>query len=236
MISTHSIFASVTLPFRKWNSLLLGVGILLTCSPDTFAADRTDSKTVREPDACRELARRVASEITALGNNPPADAVASIISKAVFQDPQCAPAIVNAAVKAAPAGLAETIVEAAIASVPNPEQLVYWSSYADGKSSVPQNVAGNMPLAEAILNSAIEARPGLDAVALAGAADRGLQANLATQLALASPGSPRGGQSFGGLNRYEFNPNLAAKKEKEKKDKEKKEKKDKTPDDNPPSP
>lgn len=146
-------------------------------------------------ESCEDLGKMVAAAIAALGKNPPAHLVAAIVERSVLLLPQCAPTIVAAAVKAAPASLADEIVEIAIASVANPEQMV-----------------GNVTMGEAILAAALGARPGLDAALLASAANSGLARNLSRILAIAMP-SAQGSQAQGELNgvaAYQKNPNLAA--------------------------
>jgi hypothetical protein len=140
-------------------------------------------------ESCPEVAGFVGVAIQSLGENPPQELVMAIILQAVALVPaKCAPMIVGAAVKAAPAALAATIVERTIAALANPGQLV----------------DGNITLAQAIVNAALVARPGLDAVALGRAADRGFASNLASQFA-----SAISNQGKGAASQFSDSPNRA---------------------------
>ncbi len=160
------------------------------------AADYIEAfiKSGRE-ESCADTAKMIAAAIAALGENPSVKLVTAIVERAVTVSPKCAPAIVAAAVKAAPADFADEIVEIAVASVENPEQMV-----------------GNVTLVEAIITAALEGREGLDRQLLANAADRGLALNPSSLLAGAMPSS-QGSQAkgeLGGVAAYEKNPNITA--------------------------
>lgn len=188
-------YLKVPIEQASMKALVRAMKAAVAANPDG-AADYVEAfmKSGRE-ESCSDTAKIIAAAIGALGENPPANLVTAIVQRAVVTQPKCAPAITAAAVKAAPADLADEIVEVAVASVPNPEQMV-----------------GNVTLAEAILTAALEARPDLDSQLLANAADRGLGSNLSSLLAGALP-SAQGTQAkgeLGGVAAYQKNPNITA--------------------------
>jgi hypothetical protein len=101
--------------------------------------------------------------------------------------------IVTAAVKASPRGAAPAIVQAAVQSVPHPEQLVNVNDerrsqrvagidkqadskqFVDGKALPAEQK--QMTLAEAIVQAALDADPGLSADALTASVDTGITFN-----------------------------------------------------------
>jgi hypothetical protein len=136
--------------------------------------------------------------ILGLGGNPHPDDIAAVVAAAVKAAPSEVLDIVTATVKVSPRSAAPGIVRAAVANVPDPENMVTVNfqrraerlaaiagsdkqsdgketdhkEVADGKSLAPQ--AKQLTLAEAIVQAALDADPGLSADTLTSAVDGGI--------------------------------------------------------------
>ncbi len=131
-----------------------------------------------------------AAAIQGLGANPKNDEIAAIVRATVKNAPTEVLDIVTATVKASPRSAATAIVQAAVSSVPHPEEMVTMDmrrsaqkpagsdkqldnkEVADGKAIAP--LEKQMTLAEAIVQAALDADPGLSADELTAAVDQGL--------------------------------------------------------------
>jgi hypothetical protein len=129
--------------------------------------------------------------------DPSRDQVAGIVRLSVYSAPSEVLDIVTAAVKASPRSAAPAIVTAAVSTVPHPERLVTVNverraarapgndkqtdnkQLADDKSVTPPEQK-HLTLAEAIVQAALNADPGLSESSLAAAADNGLNFAFAT--------------------------------------------------------
>jgi hypothetical protein len=146
------------------------------------------------PDADAIAPSLVQAAIQGLGPDPKPSLVAGIVKAAVTAAPSEVLDIVKAAVKASP-GAAPAIVKAAVTSVPHPEDMVSVNSQpraerlpgsdkqaSDGKSaSAPEQL---LTIAEAIVQAAVAADPGLSTDVLTAAMDAALTP------AAPAPGSP----------------------------------------------
>jgi hypothetical protein len=134
------------------------------------------------------------SAIKGLGGNPHPDDIGSIVAAAVKATPSEVLDIVTAAIKVSPRSAAPAIVRAAVANVPDPESMVTVNfqrraeriatsdkqdgkqtdhkEVSDGKSLAPETK--QLTLAEAIIQAAIAADPGLSEEALTPAVDSGI--------------------------------------------------------------
>jgi hypothetical protein len=149
------------------------------------------------PDADAIAPALVTAAIQGLGADPSRDQVAGIVRLSVYSAPSEVLDIVTAAVKASPRSAAPAIVTAAVSTVPHPERLVTVNverraarapgndkqtdnkQLADDKSVTPPEQK-HLTLAEAIVQAALNADPGLSESSLAAAADNGLNFAFAT--------------------------------------------------------
>jgi hypothetical protein len=133
----------------------------------------------------------VQAAIQGLGPDPKSNLIAGIVKAAVTAAPSEVLDIVKAAVKASPGAAAPAIVKAAVTSVPHPEDMVSVNSQpraerlggSDKQTSDGKSVSGTeqlLTIAEAIVQAAVAADPGLSSAVLTAAVDE----------ALTPPGSP----------------------------------------------
>jgi hypothetical protein len=181
-------------------------------------------------NGCADSPGLVAEAIKALPEPVSKRLVADIVYHAVQSCPDSVLAIVDSAVSTAPATAAEEIVAAAVSAVPDPYKLVSmpaknaaraqpvagdFKSTQDGKS-IDDGKAGpysadrpQIPLADAIVQTANNAREGLSIDALAAAADYALK--FGVDKALAALDDPRllFGVGDAGLTNFENEPRRA---------------------------
>ena len=135
----------------------------------------------------------VTAAIQGLGPDPLSRDIAAIVQAAVQKAPSEVLDIVTASVKASPPSAAPAIVSAAVRSVPHPEQMVtvnvqrraeriassdkQTGKELDGKSLGAEQK--QLTLAEAIVQAAMDADPGLSEEELTTAVDSGLTATIA---------------------------------------------------------
>jgi hypothetical protein len=135
----------------------------------------------------------VQAAIQGLGPDPKSSVIASIVKDAVTAAPSEVLDIVKAAVKASPGAAAPAIVKAAVTSVPHPEDMVSVNSQpraerlagSDKQTSDGKSASGTeqlLTIAEAIVQAAVAADPGLSSTVLTAAIDEALTPT--------TPGSP----------------------------------------------
>jgi hypothetical protein len=176
------------------------------------------------PDADTIAPSIVQAGIDGLGANPNPGHIAGIVRSAIYSAPSEVLDIVTAAVKVSPRSAATAIVSAAVRTVPHLEQMVNVNvqrraervaggagndkqtdnkQLADGKSIAPPEQK-QLTLAEAIVQAALDADPGLSEASLMAAADQGLTVAFAPDrppvltgilapIAPVIPGSPTAG-------------------------------------------
>jgi len=176
------------------NELLTAVRRCVIADPEHAAAYVSLVLLCGRPDADVIAPAIAQAVIQALGGDPHPDDIGAIVAAAVKATPSEVLDIVTAAVKVSPRSAAPAIVRAAVANVPDPESMVTVNfqrraeriatsdkqdgketdhkETSDGKSLAPQTK--QLTLAEAIVQAALDADPGLSAETLTSAVDGGI--------------------------------------------------------------
>lgn len=170
-------------------------------------------------EASRRIAAATAAAIRALGASPSARQISTIVFKAVRGSPDSVLPIVAASVRASPLAAAPEIVTASTAAVPNPWKKVIYRRLTeqDARHAPARDGAQNadpgieMTLAEAIIRTAFDARPGLSFRDLQDAANAALL--MDHEALMRDIQSPRAASGTGdvGLSNYANEPFLTPK-------------------------
>jgi hypothetical protein len=174
------------------------------------------------PDADAIAPGIASAAILGLGANPRPDDISAVVAAAVKSAPSEVLDIVTACVKVSPRSAAPAIVAAAVANVPNPSKMVTVNfqrraervatsdkqdgketdhkEVSDGKSVAPESK--QLTLAEAIVQAAIDADPGLAVADLQPGIDGGIASQspppTSTGVFPPVPPTPPSGPGFGG--------------------------------------
>jgi hypothetical protein len=173
-------------PLYKFSAGALDVGVKTCASNDPRHAGSYVALVLRSgrTDADAIAPSLVRAAIEGLGSDLRPAYIASIVAAAVNATPSEVLDIVTAAVKASPRDAAPAIVTAAVSNVPHPESIVTVNvqrrseriagsdKQLDDKQLAP--VEKELTLAEAIVQAALDADPGLSGSGLTAAADSGL--------------------------------------------------------------
>ena len=175
---TNSVFAA---PAGNVSAALRGD---VSSSPQNAPKILANALRAAGPEAAGQAARLTTAAIQGLGPNATAKQIGNIVFAAVRAVPGSVLEITRAAVLASPNADAPEIVSAAVSASPNPWKEVTYHRYIpppdkgdakDDKAVERMEEPGKtMTLAEAIVQTALDSRSGLDAAGLQAAADLAL--------------------------------------------------------------